>query len=342
MNRFVVKVSIQYHACSLVVPVLAVVGCSDVSTEPAPALSIKEGAIALEAPARDMAYDSKRNVLYLAEPSFSQIGVLSLASLQFGTPIATGRSRPTGLDLSISLDSLIVSLPEANAIGIINLTTATPSVDSVKLTIDNFLNRRPDILRVMPGDRVIMALTFDGSGFGGQVLEYNLRTRAQRLRTDVGFNQSVTELTRLARSGDRQRLLLLIDDSCCPLSGFVYNAQTDQWSTSGSTVNRYFPTVSSNTDGSRYLIAASLFSGTLTLLQTFSPSGYDSGPTALGVDGTTAFLGTSNGVLQVNVADGRIVRTLPTIGAPTQIFVLPTGAALIALTATNVHVFRLT
>lgn len=312
------------------------------TTEPSPPdLTIKEGSIPLEAPARDIAYDSKRNLLYLAEPSFAQIGVLSLASLQFQAPIATGPNRPTGLDLTVSQDSLVVSLPEARALGVIDLTRNTRAVTSVSLTIENFANRRPDILRVMAGNRVIVALTFDGSGFGGQVLEYNLATRTQRLRTEVGINQNVTELTRLARSTDRQRLLLLLDDSCCPLLGFIYDARTDQWSTGSGTVNYFFPTVSANADGSRFLIGSSLFSGTLTFLQAFSPTGYGNGPTALGMDGTTAFFAIDTGVLQVRLTDGSIARTLSTASAPTQLFVLPTGTAIVVLTATTVHVFRL-
>ena len=312
------------------------------ATEPAPPdLSVKEGSIPLEAPVRDIAYDGKRNLLYLAEPSFSQIGILSLASLQYVMPIPTGPNRPTGVDLSAGQDSLIVSLPEAKAIGVIHLATSSRVFDTVRLDIDNFLNRRPDILRVVGGNRVIIAVTFDGSGFGGKVVEYDLTTRMQRTRFDVGVNQSVTELTRLARSTDRQRMLLLIDDSCCPLWGFVYDAATDQWSSRFDTVNRFFPAVATNSDGSRFLIGATLFSGTLTFLQTYSPSGYTDGATALSTDGATGFFATSDGVLQVRLSDGAITRTLPTTGAPTQLYVLPNGKALVVFTAATVQVFRL-
>jgi hypothetical protein len=339
----VVKRAFRMHRSVFAFLPLVLAACGgSTTTEPAPPdLSIKEGSIPLEAPVRDIAYDAKRNLLYLAEPSFSQIGILSLASLQNGSPIPTGPNRPTGLDLSAGQDSLIVSLPEAKAIGIINLTGSTRVFDTVRLSLDNFLNRRPDLLRVMAGSRVIIAVTFDGSGFGGEVVEYNLATRTQRVRTDVGINQNVTELTRLARSMDRQRMLLLIDDSCCPLSGFVYNATTDQWSSRFDTVNRFFPSVASNSDGSRFLIGATLFSGTLTFLQTYSPAGYNDGPTALASDGTTAFFATPGGVLQVRLADGGTIRTMSTSGAPTRLYVLPNGKAVVVLTATTVQVFRL-
>ena len=336
------RLSRMRHSAFALLPFgLAACGGSSPTGPVPPDLSIKEGSIPLEAPVQDIAYDAKRNLLYLAEPSFSQIGVLSLASLQYTIPIPTGTNRPTGLDLSAGQDSLIVSLPEAKAIGVINLATSSRVFDTVRISLDNFLNRRPDILRVLAEGRVIIAVTFDGSGFGGQVLEYNLATRTQRVRTDVGVNQSVTELTRLARSSDRQRMLLLIDDSCCPLWGFVYNAQTDQWSSRFDTVNRYFPSVATNSDGSRFLIGATLFTGALTFLQTYSPSGYNDGPTALATDGATAFFATSDGVLQVRLADGGITRTLPTTGAPTQLHVLPNGKGLVVLTATTVHAFRL-
>ena len=310
------------------------------ATEPAPPDNIKEGSLTLEAPAADVAYDEKRNLLYLAEPGFSQIGVLSLASLEYGEPIPTGPSRPTGLDLSVSQDSLIVSLPEAKAIGVIHLATTTRVLDTVSVNVDDFMNQRPDILRVMEGGKVVIAATFDGSGFGGQVLEYDLATQTQRAAV-VGINDGVTELTRLARSGNRQKLLLLIDDSCCPLVGFVYNAHADSWSSQIATVDRFFPSVAATSDGARFLIRATLFSGTLVPLQTYSPNGYTDGPTALSIDGTTGFFATADGVLALQLADGRTSRTMPTSGPPTQIFVLPTGKALVVLTATTVHVFRL-
>ena len=265
--------------------------------------------------------------------------MFSLASLSYGQPILVGPNRPTSLDLTPSGDSLVVTLPEAKAIGIVDLARGLAVADTIRLTMT--AGRRPDVVRVLMSGRVVLALTFDGSGFGGKVMEYNLLTKTQRDRDDVGINQTVTELTRLSRSGHRLRLLLIIDDSCCPLAGFVYNGLSDAWSLQIPTIDRFFPSVSGNFDGSRFLIANTMFSGTLGFIQTYLPAGYDNGPTALDADGATGFFSTTDGVMVVRLGDGVVLKTLPTDGTPVRIFALPNGKGIVVVTPTKLHVFGL-
>lgn len=62
----------------------------------------------------DAAFDTNRNVLYLSQPDSGRIMLFSLATNTFGAPILIA-GRPTGLDLSVSGDSLLVALRSAVA-----------------------------------------------------------------------------------------------------------------------------------------------------------------------------------------------------------------------------------
>src|SRR5207247_2191005 len=64
---------------------------------------------ALGGTVRDMAFDTKRNTLYLSIPDSNRVAVLSLDSKSFTTPLAFS-GQPRGLDLSLGSDSLLVAL----------------------------------------------------------------------------------------------------------------------------------------------------------------------------------------------------------------------------------------
>lgn len=301
-------------------------------------LTVRTGSIPIEAAVRDAVYDADRNLLFLAEPTISEIGIFSLATLSYIARLTTGTNRVTGLDLSGSGDSLLVSLPQSRTVGIVKLRSGLTITDTIRITFDGFQNRRPDQLRVMANGKVMISLTFDGTGFGGQLYEYDLATRAQKQRTEVGLNQSITEATHLVRSADRRRRLLLIDDSCCPLSRNVYTSATDVFTTLLPTVNQFFPSVSTNADGSRFLINATLFSNTLIQLQQLTVPGHQSEPTAISSDATTGYVAVSAAVQQVRLSDGVVTKSIPTEGTAVRILALPADKGVVIFTPTKVHV----
>jgi hypothetical protein len=69
----------------------------------------------------DLAFDSKRNLVYLAEPTAKQIAVLSPATMTFLTPIAV-TGRPIGVDVRPGGDSIVTTLDSSSTIAIIDLT----------------------------------------------------------------------------------------------------------------------------------------------------------------------------------------------------------------------------
>ncbi len=276
----------------------------------------------------DVAYSAARDALYLSQPFLDRVAVLSLGSFTFGTPIALF-SRPQGLDLSVGGDSLVVALRNSPYLAVVDLSSG--QVDTVRLGIDNFLNRGPDNVRVMGNDKAIVTITFDGSGYGGQVWEYDLSAGTQRQRTDAGISGQVTELVRLARAEDRSRLLILIDDSCCPLEGNVYLTASDTVSVRRGTVNRFFPRVSATATGALFLIGESLFDANLNLMRTLAPADYVAGPTAISPDGFSVYMAIDFAFLKLRAADGVIVERVRLPANLDQMTVLQSGAWLIGI-----------
>lgn len=186
----------------------------------------------LPAAVRDLVFDAKRNRVYLSEVNRSEVAVLSLATAQLKTPI-TLISPGSGLDLSHGGDSLLVVLGQSVFFSTVNLVSG--QVDTVRLTMGS--SQRPDNLRVAANNNVLVTLTFSGTGYGGAVLTYDLAAKTQQLRSDVGLlGGQVTERVPLVRSGDGQKVLLLIDDSCCPEDAQIYSAGTG---TFGSLIGAY-------------------------------------------------------------------------------------------------------
>jgi len=286
----------------------------------------------LDASVDDIAFDTKRDALYLSEPDSNRIAVLSLGSQTFAAPIAYAGS-PRGIDLSLGGDSLLVALRTTPYVGILNLNTGAR--DTVRVVTDNFLDPGPDNLRVMGNDKALVTLTFSGSGYGGTVLTLDLATRA------VANRLTVTELVPICRSGDRSTALILVDDSCCPIEGIVYDALSDQFPTDKGTVNQYFNFTSADFAGDHFLVSGSMgstvFSSTLTSLGSPNVSGAI-GASVLAPDGASAYFATSSGVVHVRLSDGTILDSTTLGEAPYRLAISPDGITLFAAAPNNVYV----
>jgi len=193
------------------------------------------------------------------------------------------------------------------------------------------LNRGPDNLRVMANNRALVTITFDGSGYGGTLVELDLGTRAYANR------KTVTEFVPLCRSANRSAGLILIDDSCCPLEAVVYDALNATFPTDRGTVSRYFNYASADFGGSRFLVTGELFTSVLASLGTIAPA-FATGPSVLSPDGATAYFATSSGVTNVHVSDGSVIGSV-TLGAqPYRLAISPDGLTLFAAVPGAVHV----
>ncbi|HEV2671761.1 MAG TPA: hypothetical protein VGU74_11750 [Gemmatimonadales bacterium] len=283
---------------------------------------------ALDGTVRDMAFDAKRNVLYLSIPDSDRVAVLSLASKSFSAPLAFS-GRPRGLDLSLGGDSLLVALRATPYLSVLNLVTSQR--DTVRVNNDNFLNRGPDNVRVMANNKALVTITFDGSGYGGSLMELDLGSRA------LANRKTVTEFVPLCRSGNRSIGLILIDDSCCPIEGVVYDALNGAFPADRGTVSRFFNYVSSDYSGARLLITHELFTTGLTSLGSFAPAGA-TGPSVLAPDGATAYFATSTGITNVRISDGAVIGSVNLGAQPSQLAIASDGLTLFAAVPGAVHV----
>jgi hypothetical protein len=279
---------------------------------------------------REIAYDGKRGVLYLTQPSAATISVLSLSTMTFGAAI-TSPSAPWGLDLTQGGDSLLVTLRQTGQLGVVDLSQATRTMQTVALPVGSFLNQGPDHIAVLANNKAIVTLTFDGSGYGGSVVEYDLVTHAAKARTDAGFGASVTESVPLARSFTRRRMIMLIDDSCCPEDGQLYSTDADSFVVKRGTESSYFPSVSADSVGARFLIGGGVYDSTLTRVSALKPTDFAFGPSVLAENATVAYLGTDFGYDKVRLSDGVVLRRVLLPVAPTKLLVLPGSSTLVAL-----------
>ena len=276
----------------------------------------------LDASVYDMAYGVSRNALYLSQPDPDRVLVFSVGTLAFAPPIQLF-SRPQGLDLTVGGDSLVVALRTSPYLAIVNLVSG--HTDTVRLNMTSLLNPGPANVRVMGNSKAMVTISFSGSGFGGQVIEYDLVSGTQRARSDAGVGGPVTEVVPLARAGDRSDLLLIIDNNCCPEDGNVYVTATDTVAVKHATVSRYNPKISANQTGSLFLIGESLFDSNLNLLRTFTSSYSLGGSNTIAPDGLSVYLGKDYGYLKLRASDGVLVEDVRVGLSFERLFALPGG-----------------
>jgi hypothetical protein len=274
----------------------------------------------------DLVYDSARDVVYFSEPSLKRVRVFSLATKSFAAPINFS-FRPAGLDLTPGGDSLVVALSQTTSVAIVNLQNG--QVDTANLPLNPNVNPSVGNVRVMANRKAFVHTV----GIGGAVWELDLGTLSRRLRTDA----PVTEIVPMARAGDGSRLLLILDNACCPETGSVYLAATDTFAISGPTADRYTPRVSADRSGSHFLVDTLLFDGSLNSLRTLSSAPFAfGGSSALSADGLSAYLAVNSGYLKVRTADGVAVDTVRTGQTFYRFIAVASGAWLVGVSG-NPH-----
>jgi len=281
--------------------------------------------------ARDIAYESKRNRIYVSQPDSAQIAVVAADAVSRLSSLPVSNGRPTGIDVTLGGDSLVVGLTGTLNIGFIDLNSGAMSTQSV--ITDTFLSRTPSGVRVAANNRVIIGVTFAGSGYGGSLMEFDLATRT------LGSSVTTTESLPMAVSGNRQRVYALIDDSCCPEDGIYYDATKGKFSAARGVISYYFPGIATDFTGAHTLFGNVLTDANMSLITTFpsrSPN-----PVALSLDGRYAFFGTSTGIDKVRTSDNVTMESFDIGGQPTHLQLLPDGLTLVATTGTTLYVIDL-
>lgn len=278
-------------------------------------------------PVHDWVIDSSRNLLYLSIPLAQQVAIVDLTTRQWRPPLQLF-GNPAGLDLTPSGDSLVVALRRTHYLAIVNLRTSV--VDTIRLAIINMFEAGPENVRLMNNRKVIVTTAFDGGGIGSfGMLEYDLATGIQRTRVPYA-----PRITVLARNSDRSRLAVVQESGCCPAPGFYYSTVADTF-VSRLTVDRFFPAVSADADGGRFLIDDVVFDSSLTLVNRLGPITVDSlrnWATTISPSGAFAYIARDRAYKKMRIADAsEIARVLIPL-TPYRLMMHPDGGLLMAAT----------
>src|SRR5438309_2510223 len=132
----------------------------------------------------DVAFDAKRNVIYLLQSNSYKIAVFSPATLTVVRTIALPDNAPA-FDLSPSGDSIITVLMNSKAIGVVDLTQASPALTTVPLT-DLASTYRLLNVRVASTGRVLFVAQHTAVDSASKRLySYDLAGGVLRLRLDT-------------------------------------------------------------------------------------------------------------------------------------------------------------
>jgi hypothetical protein len=297
-------------------------------------------AVTLPAPVRDLAFDTRRNVVYFADTVYSRIDVLSLGTASFTAPIAL-TAPPTTLDLTPDGNSLVVGLRRSMALAVVDLTSASQATRQVNLVADPLTERWPSALRVAGDGKVLIALTFNGTGAGGRVIELDLASGSQQ---DFPYATSVSEVVSVTRSADGATVLVLDEYGGWPMRGLVYSASSGIVAARDTTESGvYYPSKSASAAGNRFLVDTALFDAALAPLggvsspHSFTQKGVNIiAPTTITPDGSAVLIGTPYGYDRVRVADNAVTERTRLPFAPSvlprRFAITPDGQTLIAIT----------
>jgi hypothetical protein len=257
---------------------------------------------------RDVAIDTRRGLVYLMQSNQRRLAVLSLATMTV-TETATMPDYPSHLDLSASGDSLILLLPVRAALGVIDLRQPSLQPSLVRLagfdpTVDQSLAQ----MSVAANGKVFVTMRDAVSG-GIVILEVDLATGGQRIRTDAGVDGAVGG-GRIARSLDHSILVT----SAGPAAGMQqYSAGTDSFGPPRQLHPGAF-NLSVDATGRRTADGLNIYDDSLQFLRTVRYPGAPGGlpPTAISAAGDAVYeVFWPDGIVRASVDDGMLLDRTP-------------------------------
>ncbi len=170
----------------------------------------------------DLAIDTARGVVYLAQPDSGRVAVLSLASMTYQTPISFA-GRPISVDLTPSGDSLFVVLDTATSLVVVQLAGSPQIVGTIPVH-PNFYARGETIIhrvRVAADGHAVITMVTSNTSPGRYIAELlDMTTDTTLLKPDTQDDPFPVAPPALARSGDASMVYSPGD------GGISYNAST--------------------------------------------------------------------------------------------------------------------
>ena len=158
----------------------------------------------VQGPVPEALPDSRRQVAYLRQPDFDRLLVLSLSTMRVTDTIALPVS-PTDFDITPGGDSLVVALPDATALAVIDLRQSRLSASILPfLPSDTAHTQRPVLLRTLSNGHWLVSTS---GGPAGVLVDVDPATDSQRVRTDAGDTGN-TVASYLGRSRDHSVVVL--------------------------------------------------------------------------------------------------------------------------------------
>ncbi len=284
----------------------------------------------LDAYTSDLAYDAKRDALYLLQLGAGRVGVLALGSFTLGTPIALPGA-PTSsiggeMDLTPGNDTLVVPLATP-AIAFIDLVSG--AIDTVHITSDVGTTTSVHGVHVTANRQAFVFGEWSTGGTGGDALyQYSLDSGTTRRRTDIGIGGNIGGTTELAGSWDRTRLLRTEQETNC---GQVYDAASDAFSACVSGVAGLFAEPTGTTSGDRWLDGGLVLDGSAHSVATL-PAGDRLHRGAIAPDGSAVYEPTSYGYEKLALPGLAVLERVRLTVGVTRMTALPDGRRLILWT----------
>jgi hypothetical protein len=288
----------------------------------------------------DIAYDAKRDLVYAGIISSNQIAVLSPSAMTVQPPIMLP-GPPAQMDLSLSGDSLLVAIPSQNAVVVVDLTNTAkppatiPFTAGASTTPSTTWPFAPSHLRVA-ANGTMLVLPDHLTHAVDQVVEVNLTTGTQRIRTDAHpLNGTYDWWGDVERTVDRTHIYML--GSCSS----HYDVSSDTFSQCGpnlpATGAITFP-MSFDAAGDRITYGDYVLDADVNML--WAPTGTveNPPPAVMAVDGTAEYIATGQSLTMARIADRALIERVPLPLIPNRMLMAPNGKWMLVFSWTS---FRL-
>ena len=287
--------------------------------------------LSAQSDADDMAYDVKRGLMYVGIPQENRIVVFSPTTMALQPPIILPGT-PAAMDLSLSGDSLLVAVPSAKSIQVIDLTKPQATPATLKLSILDSINDgfggaalAPGGVRIAANGKMIVVL-INPTPNGDQVVEVDLTTGRQRIRTDTrGMSRVVTFLMRfMGRTDDRSRIYIF--------GGCVnrYDATSDTFSTCPSNVGGGLDGFTFDASGTYMTLGRSILDAEMHTTWTADPINQWNPNLAITSNDDRVYLGALQSLTTMRFADKVMLERMTIPMGVERLFPDPSGSWLLA------------
>ena len=253
-----------------------------------------------------MAVAERRGMVYAVVSNPPEILGISLQSMAVTAtiplPVAAG-----DIDVTPGDDSLVVTLPDRRAVGIIDLAAASPTVTMISLP-SLAAGNWPGRVRTLANGHVFV--TVGGDPATQTLLELNLQTGVDRVRTDAGANGVVGPAV-LERSYDH-RIVAVDVRNAVPVRLQRYDLGTDAFGSSLMHDAWFQPAIDGT--GAHIALGTTVYDAALRVGRAGESPALGRGlfPVALSFDGTTLYHSMAPfGLLRDSVASGQLVERTP-------------------------------